>query len=80
MEKKEVEKEKVRYPCQCGATYSQPQSLKRHQENNGCAKKRKYSEPQPQPGVGDNFVVLQEEKSQEYRDLLSDLTCCPYYK
>ena len=79
MDKKEEEKEKVSYTCQCGANYSQPQSLKRHQENKGCSKKRKSSEPQPQTN-SEHVVFLDEVKSQEYNELISDLSCCSYVK
>ena len=74
------EKEKVWHHCQCGAKYSQPQSLKRHQENGGCHKKRKLMAPEPQTSASEPVTVLEEEKSQEYRSIISDLQCCEFVK
>ena len=75
------EKEKVWHLCKCGAKYSQPQSLKRHQENGGCHKKRKLmAQDEPQTSSSEPVIILQEEKSQEYRDIITDLHCCEFIK
>ena len=80
MDETEAEKDKVWHQCQCGARYSQPQSLKRHQENNGCYKKRKSSEPQPSLNIEKDVIWLKEDISEEYGDLISELTSCAYVK
>ena len=76
--------EKEWYFCDCGAKYSQPQSVTRHKEGGDCIKKRKSSEAQPQktdsPEEAGILQLQLEEKSQEFEELLSSLQCCSYVK
>ena len=74
--------EKEWYFCDCGAKYSQPQSVTRHKERGGCVKKRKSSEAQPQKtdSPEEAGILLLEGKSQEFEELISSLQCCSYVK